>query len=248
MYKKYFIILGLLFSSLYLWADGEDKPAVKKADSLYVTAGNLVLESEDHVVKPVTPVTTTDKKSEKTNVEKVSDMIKPLVSTHKKEIVFNLFAEHGLLKEQKYKVIEPYVLHELSLLCGSENSKKINIFAHFNQYTETVFGSAVLARKLSEPLTNKEEIIQNQNILKTLISNKALSNTFDVALKNIAKNEDLFLNFWNPQAQLDSHVATLIYFPGFLAALNKRPGVLEFWRKYTGFNFVVAFLGLGFSS
>ncbi len=196
-----------------------------KPESLYITVGNLVLEAEDHVVKPVL-TTQGEKKEEKSDKEKVSEMIKPLSSNHKKEIVFNLLARQGQL-QKTVNVIEPYVLHELNVICGSENSKKLNLFSQVNK-TQTTFGSAVLARMIAEPQVDKALLTQRQNMVKTLIDNKHTAESLNNAFKLIGEHESNLLHLWGPSAQLDPMLTMRVYFPkGWFSRFNTKPGALQ---------------------
>jgi DNA mismatch repair protein MutS len=223
--SKVLAISALLSISLY---GIEPETAPKADESAYVHVGNLVLQTEDQVTKPITS-TGIEKKEEKNHKEKLEEMLKPLESIHKKQITFNLLAQHGKLK-QTTRIMEPYVLHELNVILGSEKSKKITLFAHLNK-TQTTVGSAVLARMLSEPKTDKTLLTQRQHMIQMLMDNKRLFEELQKAFETIGKNEDMFLSFWNPDRQLSKEIEQFAYFPGSLSFLNSKPGVLEFRRS-----------------
>lgn len=213
----------LLSAVAFCQNEGASKP-----ESLYITVGNLVLEAEDHIVKPVLN-NQGEKKEEKSNEEKVNEMIKPLSSNHKKEIVFNLLARQGQL--QTTSVIEPYVLHELNIICGSEHSKKLNLFSQVNK-TQTTFGSAVLARMIAELQVDKVLLAQRQGMVRTLIDNKNVADSLNNAFKLIGEHESNLLHLWGPSAQLDPMFALRVYFPkGWFDRFNKRADILQALRS-----------------
>lgn len=235
MFKnKLNIILCLSLAPTLAFAADPKPVTAKDPESLYVKVGNLVLESEDHVVKPVTGIGTTaaGKKEEKVGFaslhEKLDATLRPMSSLHKKEVVFNFLAQYGQLKQTSFS-IEPYFLNELSIICGSERSKKANLLTHLNK-TQTTFGTAVLARMLSEPHADRALIQKRQKMIKLLVENRELFDALDTALKRIKAGEDHFLNFWNPDAQLDPANKSLVWFHNWFNFLNKSPKLFQLER------------------
>lgn len=238
MKNKYIFLFSIFFLIGTFYANDTKEEGVKKDvnDSIYIKVANLVLESEDHL-KPTTSVVSTEKKDERNSQEKLKDSLKSLDDAYKKEILFNLFALYGGMCEQKVKIFEPYVLHELSVLCGSELSKKNNLYKQIDR-TTTSFGSAVLSRMLAEPLKDIDVIKKRQNIVKLFREDKELFKRLNRQLTKIKKYENNTINFWNPHAEIDIKLLMRVYSYFLLGDdkvydvkfINKSPKILQFLR------------------
>jgi len=188
---------------------------------LYQTVGDLVLKSEDYIIKPSTIVPAVDAKKE-TLKEKAAKFLATLSDVRQKELLFNLFSRNGSLKATE-KSLEDYSLQELNLIIGSDLSRKMSLYQSIDR-TETIAGSVVLSTMLSTPVSDISTIQKRQRLIKFLLQNETIFNHLDALVKAVKSGQGSLLNCWNPEAELDENLRKLWY------TSREVPGA-SFWNK-----------------
>lgn len=243
--NKRFLSLILIFSGGLICAN---EPAPTNA--MYEKVGNLILESEDYIVKPNSvPVEDPRKNYWEKLKEKAARFTTELSEVRQKELVFNLFSRVGKLTPEE-KCYEDYSLKELNLIIGSAQSKKMCLHRAIDR-TQTMAGSAVLASMLSAPATNIEVIEKRKRVIKYLLENEDLCNHLDSLLKEAKEGQSSLFNCWNIEAALDESLRVLFYAPKSAVTnylVNKSPKNLQFQRLMnlwaTGVSCVTVPIGL----
>lgn len=93
--------------------------------------------------------------------------------------------------------------------------------------TETALGNWGL-KQLGHPLTDHKEIIQRQNIIKTLVVDTQLYTELTTHLQAFHQSETLLLDYWNPHSELHRSAKDLYFsFPWVSEYLNKSTLALE---------------------
>lgn len=220
------------------------------ADSLYDNAGDLVIESRKQIYNTRVnddEINTSKLKPE----EKATRLLITLSEEQGQEKIFKLFSKLKAADKERHSVFEPYALRELSLLCGSETSKSLSLFNKVDK-TNTMYGASVLSALLSQPLIDKEQIIQRQNLIKLFLNDSQLSTKLEKNLMLLKNSQDQLVNFWNPSAELDRELEQRVFYPEelgeFVKGWNKSSTALQFRKRLLYFTApIVPFSVVGYS-
>lgn len=85
---------------------------------------------------------------------------------------------------------------DLELLCGSAAKPDFCVAQQIDR-TITGMGQAVLYRKLVQPLMDYQALIDQQELVKELVNNKALSEELEYYLKELVVPENALVSFWS---------------------------------------------------
>jgi len=218
----------LLLLSSQAWAiSGVDEAL---SNSLYQTVGDLVLKSEDYIVKPSNAPPALDPKKE-TLKDKAAKFLVTLSPIRQKELLFNLFSKNGKLTATE-KSLEDYSLQELNLIIGSDLSRKMSLYQSIDR-TETTAGSALLSTMLSAPISDVAVIQKRQRLIKFLLDNENIFDYLNSLIKEVKEGQDSLFNCWNSEAELDENLRNLFYSPKELIGasfFNKSPKKLQLDR------------------
>jgi len=85
---------------------------------------------------------------------------------------------------------------DLELLCGSAAKPDFYVAQQIDR-TITGMGQAVLYRKLVQPLTSYQELIDQQEVVKELVNNVSLSEKLESYLKELVVPENALVSCWS---------------------------------------------------
>lgn len=220
-------------------------------NGLYDAVAPLVLASEqlaEPVVKPDEAAKKQEGILEKID-RKAGKLSKELTHIEKLRILFNIFTLDGDLNGEiltQHALTEPYILPGAGL---PKRSSLIGVIQ-----PETVVGEAVLAARLSAPITDLTEIEKRRDALKFLVENDSLRAKIKKIITSVADAEASFLNYWDKESQdLDRDLKQAFYtleneknpfskwnptsWPNHLFVLMNR------WPKFMQFNRIITLLG-----
>lgn len=115
----------------------------------------------------------------------------------KRSAVFNLLAQH----EKMYRsvpnslVLDAVSWKDLELLCGPKTDQSLCLAEQIDR-ASTECGSAVLYRKIIEPLSTVKDIRAQQHTVKMLLEHEDFFNAVDAALTQLSDTEDAVLSFF----------------------------------------------------
>ncbi|MFA5306240.1 MAG: hypothetical protein WC365_02215 [Candidatus Babeliales bacterium] len=171
-----------------------------------------------------------------------------------REYPINTVANYQLvsstLKNQYPKELSPRfndnVLMDLEVFCGSAVTPDHHVFGAIDN-TVTTLGKIELQKMLLEPITNKDELIKRQQIIKQFLAHPELVTSLDTYLGEFKKNEAQLAWFWRQfDEDFEIWLQQQINWQEPLSILNKNPLVLEIaaFNKTISIPIFVSFIGL----
>ena len=129
--------------------------------------------------------------------DNLNEQLNPNPQT-KRQAIFSLLSayekQHSLATTNT--CMDQTTWHDLELLCGSKEAPMLYLADKLDR-TRTGMGQAVFYRKLVQPLTNYQELVNQQEIIKELVANQQLFDELDAALKELVTPENAFISFWS---------------------------------------------------
>ena len=121
----------------------------------------------------------------------------------KRKRAFKIIASAEQAKNDAWmrqSVLDSTTTHDLNLLCGSPDNLDTYLASILSKdRTHTQLGKAYLAGLVARPTTDVQLLEQRQQVIRTLVENKALFNQLDALLKEIAVHESLFTGLWDTE-------------------------------------------------
>ena len=221
-----YIKFVLLFSSLFA---GICAKQIALHDQL-TEIGNLHMNS----LNLIQPKIVQNNPEERSFLSKLFPKYKPLeISEFEKySTVFNLVSTYT--KENNMNVapiVDSTFIKKMELFCGGEDVQN-TLLSKWNN-THTIFGTAMLANKLSQPTADTKTMVCNQNVVKELVGNKIALKHLDAAFKKMESTEDQLLLLWqNQNVESNTQLMQTLYFPSVpgMNKLNKRPEILSAYK------------------
>lgn len=197
-------VLSLCTSTFSVFADTSEPVAVTDATAtvtpIYkkISAENLKTLTEQEVTSDTS--TLNDLISdEKDFIDIIKEKIKAQFNLDphtKRQAIFNLLNKH----EETHPipvldVLEDGTWKDLEILCGPKTKPSLYLAAKIDR-TVTEVGRAMLYRKVIQPTDKMEDLVKQQQIIKTLVECDDLFNDLDVNLKKLSVPENVLLSFW----------------------------------------------------
>ncbi len=112
----------------------------------------------------------------------------------KRQTIFSFLSSY----EKNHKLptgtcLDQTTWRDLELLCGSSKTNPSLYLAQQLDRTTTGMGQAVLYRTLVQPRTNYQDLVNQQIIIKELVTNQKLFDELDTKIKEIAMHENAFI-------------------------------------------------------
>ncbi len=140
--------------------------------------------------------------------------------------VFHSFSskDDTQLEKVVYSPLET-VVQDLNLFFYKSKDQKArnnSLFSKINN-TITIFGEAVLTKKLANPLSSIDQLDKNQAFVKLLLHDRQLCNDLEDALNILKESQSDLLSFWTETNQLEKESIDELFFANdsFFKNLNK---------------------------
>lgn len=149
-----------------------------------------------------------------------ADAIDPMTDAQRCEVVLKLF---GACSPHNCAIKSSTVSTD-DIRPDLEFFDQAHLFSHLDR-TGTSFGKVTLARRLSEPTDDLQELQRRQAFVKALVDDEALFELLDNALSEIKKSEPMMLSFFSPHNDFRQGQLGSLYNDASL--LGKIPGADE---------------------
>lgn len=153
--------------------------------------------------------------------------------------VFGLLAHHGKSREGNNEVVlNKNAWSDLELFVSNGEKKSESVFSKINR-THTLFGEATLANMLVSPQCDVKAVIENQEKLKSLVTNDLLLEQLDKVISSASSHELPLLNIYKEMDDIQKEFFSSLYFKSnFFKGLNKNTVALEAWTRLGQLNFI----------
>ncbi len=117
---------------------------------------------------------------------------------------------------------------DLEVFCGSAVTPDHHVFGAIDN-TITTLGKIELQKMLLEPLTNRDELLKRQQIVKQFLAHPELVTSLEIYLREFKKNEAKLAWFWCQMDEaFEMWLQQQVYWQEPFSVLNKSPLVLEY--------------------
>ena len=95
-------------------------------------------------------------------------------------------------------VLDQKTWQDLEMLCGPKSNQRFYLASPLDR-TVTEAGRIVFYRKLVNPMTDIQQLENQQAIVAYLLKNEAFFNELNEKLKALVESENIMLSYWNPE-------------------------------------------------
>jgi hypothetical protein len=167
----------------------EEKPLTRKLANYYLPSFSIPTKEEEKIEA-------IEKKPEQEEHEVRPPLLDPI--DIRKTIFNNILAySNRLVSREKLmeSILNTYAWSDLSLFYGNTSNPTYNLISRINR-TTSVLGEAALATLIATPTTDIAMLKERQQVLKSLINQKALFSALKEELKNYQEAEQSITSFW----------------------------------------------------
>lgn len=144
-------------------------------------------------------------------------------------------------KEKMHQTFSPMetVAHDLNLFYFQSKEEQLRSHHLFSKidYTQTVFGQAVLAKKLASPCADINQLRKNQDFVKCLVEDEKLFKSLDKAVQDVREHQEALLYFWQDIGTIEQEQIDALFFKSYLPEkvrnlMNRSPLFMEVVTRF----------------